>query len=101
MSVGAGTKIGFGARVKDSILLNNVVIEANAVVSYAILSEDCQVGKWSRVEGAPVKDDAPSHKNTISILAKDVHVQREVCVRSVTVLPNKIISRSAANDVLL
>jgi len=101
VSVGAGTKIGFGARVKDSILLNNVTIEANAVVSFAILSEDCQVGQWSRVEGSPVKPDAPSDKNTISILAKDVHVQREVCVRSVIVLPNKIISRSAANDVLL
>jgi hypothetical protein len=53
------------------------------------------------VEGSPIKDDTPSHKNTVSILAKDVHVQREVCVRSVIVLPNKIISRSAANDVLL
>lgn len=65
---------------------------------YAIISEGCKLGPWARVEGTSTATD---DKLSIAILAKDVTVKREVSVRSCIVLPNKTLSRSCANEVLL
>lgn len=88
---------------------------------YAIVSEECKLGPWSRVEGAPFDGD----KQSICILgafllshplpslafnaanlplpftAKDVAVRPEVHVRSCIVLPSKILSKNASSEVLL
>ncbi|ORY88473.1 mannose-1-phosphate guanyltransferase [Leucosporidium creatinivorum] len=97
VSIGAGVKIGYGCRVKESIILDNTVLDKNSCVLYAIVSEDCKLGPWSRVEGSPFDGD----KQSIAILAKDVSVLKEVHVRSCIVLPSKILSKNAACEVLL
>ncbi|KAK4045961.1 hypothetical protein OIV83_006489 [Microbotryomycetes sp. JL201] len=64
VSIGPGVKIGYGCRVKEAIILDNTVLDKNACVLYSIISEDCKLGPWSRVEGAPFDGD----KQSIAIL---------------------------------
>ena len=45
----AGVKVGAGAVVEDSVIIDNVVIEAGAVVKYAILDSGVRVGKNAKV----------------------------------------------------
>ncbi|GAA5843108.1 hypothetical protein JCM3766R1_005240 [Sporobolomyces carnicolor] len=97
VSIGQGVKIGPGCRVKESILLDNTVLDKNSCVLYSIIGEECKLGPWSRVEGAPLVND----KQSIAILGKDVAVLKEVHVRSCIVLPSKVLSKSAKNEVLL
>ncbi|GAA5952732.1 hypothetical protein JCM5350_004792 [Sporobolomyces pararoseus] len=97
VSIGQGVKIGAGCRVKESILLDNTVLDKNSCVLYSIIGEECKLGPWSRVEGAPLVND----KQSIAILGKDVAVLKEVHVRSCIVLPSKVLSKSAKNEVLL
>ncbi|GAA5908494.1 hypothetical protein JCM8208_002646 [Rhodotorula glutinis] len=97
VSIGSGVKVAAGCRVKESILLDNVILDKNSCVLYSIIGESCKLGPWSRVEGAPLVGD----KQSIAILGKDVSVLKEVHIRSCIVLPNKNLSRSAKNEVLL
>ncbi|GAA5877279.1 hypothetical protein JCM3774_001623, partial [Rhodotorula dairenensis] len=69
----------------------------NSVVLYSIIGENCKLGPWARVEGAPLVD----HKQSIAILGKDVAVLKEIHIRSCIVLPSKVLSKSAKNEVLL
>lgn len=101
VSIGGNVKIGFGVRVKDSIILDNTVLEQNCCVLYSILSEDNRIGAWARVEGYPIPADGTVLKHNISVLAKDVEVKSEIHVRSCIVLPHKSLSRSFADEVLL
>ncbi|GAA6043709.1 hypothetical protein JCM8097_007494 [Rhodosporidiobolus ruineniae] len=97
VSISPGVRIGEGCRVKESIILDNTVLDKNACVLYSIVSQDCKLGPWARVEGAPLAGD----KQTISILGKDVSVLKEVHIRSCIVLPSKVLSKSAKSEVLL
>ncbi|BGP43542.1 hypothetical protein JCM10450v2_007709 [Rhodotorula kratochvilovae] len=97
VSIGSGVKVGAGCRVKESILLDNTILDKNSCVLYSIVGESCKLGPWSRVEGAPLVGD----KQSIAILGKDVSVLKEVHIRSCIVLPSKNLSRSAKNEVLL
>lgn len=98
VSVGAGVKIGYGCRVKEALILDNAVLEKNSCAMYAIVSEGCKLGQWSRVDGTSTTSD---DKLSIAILAKDVTVKPEVSVRSCIVLPHKTLDKSHANEVLL
>ncbi|GEM11011.1 mannose-1-phosphate guanylyltransferase [Rhodotorula toruloides] len=98
VSIGSGVKVGFGSRIKESIILDNTVIDKNACVLYSIVGEECKIGPWARVEGAPL---AGGQQQSIAILGKDVSVLKEVHIRSCIVLPSKILSKSAKNEVLL
>ncbi|GAA5911470.1 hypothetical protein JCM6882_005011 [Rhodosporidiobolus microsporus] len=97
VSIGSGVKVGPGCRIKESIVLDNTVLDKNAVALYSIIGETCKLGPWSRVEGAPLVGD----KQSIAILGKDVSVLKEVHVRSCIVLPSKVLTKSARNEVLL
>ncbi|GAA5830042.1 hypothetical protein JCM11251_006853 [Rhodosporidiobolus azoricus] len=97
VSIGSGVKVGPGCRIKESIVLDNAVLDKNAVALYSIIGESCKLAPWSRVEGAPLVGD----KQSIAILGKDVSVLKEVHVRSCIVLPSKVLTKSARNEVLL
>ncbi|GAA5942632.1 hypothetical protein JCM10213_005927 [Rhodosporidiobolus nylandii] len=97
VSINSGVKIGAGCRVKESILLEGTVLDKNAVVLYSIIGEECKLGPWARVEGAPLVGD----KQSIAILGKDVSVLKETHIRSCIVLPSKVLDKSAKNEVLL
>lgn len=48
-----------------------LVEQKNAVVLYSIIGENCKLGPWARVEGAPLVND----KQSIAILGKLITVQ--------------------------
>ena len=72
---------------------------------WSILAADCKVGAWARVSGEPEDlwwtAGGPKPVKSVTILANDVTVAKEVCVRSCIVLPQKVLTKSSANEVLL
>jgi len=104
VSIGPGVVIGAGVRVKESILLDNVAVERNAIISNSIIAADCRIGPWARIEGEPLNptsiEDSPT-KETITILANNVTVARDVLVRCCIVLPQKTLTSNCRNEVLL
>ena len=53
MSIGKNVQISAGARIKESIVLNNSSIGANSLVLYAVIGMNSKIGDWARVEGTP------------------------------------------------
>jgi len=51
VTIGAHTRVGDGARIINSIILEDVQIQANAVVINAIVGWTSVIGSWTRVEG--------------------------------------------------
>lgn len=98
VSIGPHVKIGKGARVKDSIILEDVEIKANAIVLHSVLCAGTKIGQWARVEGAP-KEGAQVQK--VCVLARDVVVGDEVHVQNTVVLPHKEIKNDVANEVIM
>ncbi len=69
--ISVGCTIGEGALVEDSVVMPDVVIEANAIVRHAILGEGSKVGKGAVVGGAFAEGD----EKKISVVAKDAVVE--------------------------
>ena len=67
--LGANVKVGKGAIVEDSVIMNDVVIEDGATVRYAILDEKVTVGKKATV-GASRESGAQ-----IAVVGADVTIQ--------------------------
>jgi mannose-1-phosphate guanylyltransferase len=101
VSIGPRAVIGAGARVKESIVLEDVEIRHDACVLYSIVGWSSRVGAWARVEGTPTP--ASSHttsiiKNgvkvqSITILGKECTVGDEVRVQNCICLPYKELKR--------
>ena len=53
VSIGKNVSIGAGARIKESIVLNNSNIGPNSLVMYAVIGMNSKIGAWTRVEGTP------------------------------------------------
>lgn len=47
--LGAGVKVQPGAYVKDSIIMNETVVEARASVIYSIIDSDCRIGSGAKI----------------------------------------------------
>ena len=67
--LGANVKVGKGAVVEDSVIMNDVVIEDGAAVRYAILDEKVTIGKKATV-GASRESGAQ-----IAVVGADVTIQ--------------------------
>jgi mannose-1-phosphate guanylyltransferase len=101
VSIGPRAVIRAGARVKESIVLEDVEIKHDACVLYSIIGWNSRVGAWARVEGTPTP--ASSHttsiiKNgvkvqSITILGKECVVGDEVRVQNCICLPYKELKR--------
>ena len=109
VSIGPRVIIGAGARVKESIVLEDSEIKHDACVLYSIIGWNSRVGAWARVEGTPTP--VSSHttsiiKNgvkvqSITILGKECHVGDEVRVQNCICLPYKELKRDVANEVIM
>ncbi|KAN0068357.1 GDP-mannose pyrophosphorylase [Elaphomyces granulatus] len=109
VSIGPRAVIRAGARVKESIVLEDVEIKHDACVLYSIIGWNSRVGAWARVEGTPTP--ASSHttsiiKNgvkvqSITILGKECVVGDEVRVQNCICLPYKELKRDVANEVIM
>ncbi|KAE8555954.1 hypothetical protein EYB25_000653 [Talaromyces marneffei] len=109
VSVGPRAVIGAGARVKESIILEDVEIKHDACVLYSIIGWGSRVGAWARVEGTPTP--AGSHSTSIikngvkvqsiTILGKECGVGDEVRVQNCVCLPYKELKRDVTNEVIM
>ncbi|XP_066140801.1 mannose-1-phosphate guanyltransferase alpha [Euwallacea fornicatus] len=117
VSIGPGVHIGAGVRIRESIVLDAAVIEERSLVLHSIIGRNSTVGKWARVEGTPCDPDPnkpfakmenPRLFNndgrlnpSITILGCSVSVPSETILLNSIVLPNKQLSRSIKNEIIL
>lgn len=109
VSIGPRVVVGAGARIKESIVLEDSEIKHDACVLYSIIGWNSRVGAWARVEGTPTP--VGSHttsiiKNgvkvqSITILGKECGVGDEVRVQNCICLPYKELKRDVANEVIM
>ncbi|KAK7911569.1 Proteasome subunit alpha type-2 [Apiospora marii] len=109
VSIGPRAVIGAGARVKETIVLEDSHIKHDACVLYSIVGWNSTVGAWARVEGTPTP--VTSHttsiiKNgvkvqSITILGKETKVNDEVRVQNCVCLPFKELKRDVSNEVIM
>lgn len=101
VSIGPRVTVGAGARIKETIVLEDSEIKHDACVLYSIIGWNSRVGAWARVEGTPTP--VTSHttsvvKNgvkvqSITILGKECGVGDEVRVQNCVCLPFKTLKR--------
>lgn len=100
VSIGEGCLVGKGVRLRDCILLSNVVVEDFSCVKNSILGWSSHIGMWSRIEGKP--EDTATHKRpSVTILAGDVMVHPEVMIRQCIVLPHKELKASFHDEIIM
>ena len=66
-----GCTVAAGAIIEDSVIMPNVVIEADAVIRHAIVGEDCHVGRGAVIGGAFAQDE----EKQISVIGKAKHIE--------------------------
>ncbi|CAG9857755.1 unnamed protein product [Phyllotreta striolata] len=117
VSVGPGATVGAGTRLKESIVLRDASIDDRSLVMHSIIGRGSHVGRWTRVEGTP-SDPDPNKPFTkmenpplfnkdgrlnpsITIVGCSVSVPSETILLNSIVLPNKELSRSIKNEIIL
>lgn len=117
VSIGADAVIRAGTRIRESIVLEGATIDEHSLIIHSIIGRGSRVGKWSRIEGTPCdpNPDKPFAKMdnlplfnmdgrlnpSITILGCRVVVPAEVILLNSIVLPNKELTRSIKNEIVL
>jgi mannose-1-phosphate guanylyltransferase len=101
VSNGPRATVDAGARVKESIVLEDAEIKHDSCVLYSIIGWGSRVGAWARVEGTPTP--ITSHNTSIikngvkvqaiTILGKECAVGDEIRVQNCVCLPFKELKR--------
>ncbi|XP_065171409.1 mannose-1-phosphate guanyltransferase alpha-A [Atheta coriaria] len=117
VSIGPEVTIGPGVRIRESIVLAKATIEDHSLILHSIIGQNSHVGRWARIEGTPsdpdpnkpfAKMENPPLFNengrlnpSITILGCSVSVPSEMVLLNTIVLPNKELSRSFKNEIIL
>ena len=64
-----------GARVLNSVILSDCLIQNSSFIDGSIIGWKSQVGSWTRIEG-------------LSILGEDVILSENLCINASIILPN-------------
>ena len=75
--ISTGCTVAAGAIVEDSVIMPNVVIEADAVIRHAIVGEDCCVGRGAFIGGAFGEDE----EKKISVVGKALRIEANRIIR--------------------
>ncbi|XP_010416348.1 PREDICTED: mannose-1-phosphate guanyltransferase alpha-like [Camelina sativa] len=97
VSISANARVGPGVRLISCIILDDVEIMENAVVTNAIVGWKSSIGRWSRVQAEGIYNS----KLGVTILGDSVSVEDEVVVTSSIVLPNKTLNVSVQDEIIL
>jgi len=81
VTIGPGCVIEDGVRIRDTSILDGVVVRSNSWINRSIIGWRSSVGKWVRMEN-------------VSVLGADVHIKDELYVNGGSILPHKTISAS-------
>ena len=85
VTIGPDCVIEEGVRLKNCVILANCIVKKHSYVDMSIIGWESTIGPWSRIQNR-------------SVLGKDVTIGPEVFLNGVTVLPNKGISNSIADE---
>lgn len=125
--IGAGVHIGAGVRVAHSIILDHTVVKSHACILFSIIGWKSTIGQWCRIEGQPPKVnpsilchtsaaarvyDSGAGSNDplvntlkvtrdVTIFGMSVETKAEVMIRNCIVLPNKKLTSSFRDEILL
>jgi len=107
--IGPGTAVGKGVRIANSIVQTNVQIKDHACLLYSIVSNECVVGQWTRLEGIPEAiaatttggQDSRYSRMGITIFGDGVTANPEIIVRNCVVMSHKSLSASVFNEIIL
>lgn len=117
VTIGAGATVGPGVRVRESLVLEGATLQDHCCILHSIIGWNSSVGAWSRVEGT-ANDPNPNNKHakidsntlfseegklnpSITILGRNVVIPSEVIVLNAILLPDKELSKSFKNQILL
>ncbi|CAF1911223.1 unnamed protein product [Brassica napus] len=107
VSISANARVGPGVRLISCIILDDVEIMENAVVTNAIVGWKSSIGRWSRVQAfftlliTQQAEGVYNSKLGVTILGDSVAVEDEVVVTSSIVLPNKTLNVSVQDEIIL
>lgn len=96
--IGPNSVVGAGVRVSNSIVLSNVQIKEHACVLHSILSDDCVIGQWTRLEGLPTPE---GNRDRICVFGRAITVSPEIIIRNCIVMPYKSLDNSCFDEILL
>ncbi|XP_052079124.1 mannose-1-phosphate guanyltransferase alpha-A-like isoform X4 [Mytilus californianus] len=114
---GATLQVGEGVRVRESIVLEGATLQDHSCVLYSIIGWNAVVGSWTRVEGTP-NDPNPNKpfakievtsiftndgklNPSITVIGSNVQIPSEVVILNSIVLPDKSLSGSYKNQIIL
>lgn len=117
VSIGKYVNIGEGVRVRESIVLEGAALQDHCCVLYSIIGWNATVGSWTRVEGTP-NDPNPNKpfakievtsiftaegklNPSITVIGSNVQIPSEVVILNSIVLPDKALSGSYKNQIIL
>ncbi|VDI17668.1 mannose-1-phosphate guanylyltransferase [Mytilus galloprovincialis] len=117
VSIGKYANIGEGVRVRESIVLEGATLQDHSCVLYSIIGWNAVVGSWTRVEGTP-NDPNPNKpfakievtsiftndgklNPSITVIGSNVQIPSEVVILNSIVLPDKSLSGSYKNQIIL
>lgn len=86
--IGPEAVIKSGARIKNSVILDKVIVNNYAYVDNSIIGWKSQVGKWARIEN-------------LSFLGEEVNVSAEVSLNSAIVLPNVPVKANVKDTIVM
>lgn len=121
VSIGHGCVIGEGARIVNSIILDNCIIGPDVYIANSIVSYNCKIGDWSRIEGTGIdmvalkalanSESNPEPRNdrvigirdsgNISILGSGTNVSNESYLLNSFILPNKTINHDVKYEIIM
>lgn len=117
VTIGKHAIVGEGVRVRESIVLEGATLQDHCCVLYSVIGWNSTVGVWSRVEGTP-NDPNPNKpfakieitstftaegklNPSITVIGSNVNIPCEVIVLNSIVLPDKALSGSYKNQIIL
>jgi mannose-1-phosphate guanylyltransferase len=77
--VGEGTFVGPGAKIRETVILDNTCIEGYCLISGSLIGWNNIIKKWSRLEPT-------------TITGAGVEIGEETYLNGITICPNKVVT---------
>ncbi|KAJ8319896.1 hypothetical protein KUTeg_001483 [Tegillarca granosa] len=117
VTIGKHVTVGEGVRVRESIILEGATLQDHCCILYSVIGWNSSVGVWTRVEGTPNDPNPnkpfaklatmPTFTNdgklnpSITVIGSNVQIPSEVVIINSIVLPDKSLSGSYKNQIIL
>lgn len=88
VTIGPNCVIEDGVRLKNTVILEGVVVGANSWINQSIIGWKSRIGKWVRIQN-------------VSVLGQDVHISDELFINGGRILPHKDITTSVPEESII